>query len=330
MNTTDKVLLLLQQQINQPISGETLARQLGVSRTAIWKAIQKLREQGYLISSQTNQGYRLSSKTDMLDKKEIKQRLIRGFKDWQIETYQTIDSTNRRAKEFAEQNPGQSAIIIADEQTAGRGRLGRKFYSPNKTGLYISICLSPKDLSYESISLITAQTAVSTSRAIETISNESVKIKWVNDLYMRDKKVCGILSEAITDIESNQVQALIIGIGINLSVPDEGFPEELTEIATTVFAPNEMNHCTRNDLAVAVLNQWLLAFNELPDTGFIQEYRKRSNILNKPVRVIQGKEAFNAFAYDIDNRGRLLVKASTGRLHHLSYGEVSIRQLPQH
>ena len=210
MTTKEAVLLYLQEHAGEPISGEKMALALNKSRTSIWKAIQSLKKEGYAIDSSTNKGYTLSENNDVLSEQQINQELIQQHHpiDWVIQTMESTTSTNDLAKLYANQNSTTPAIFISEEQTAGRGRLGRKFVSPAKTGLYISLCLFPT-IALEDLSLITCATAVACVETLEELTGKSLNIKWVNDLFYQDKKVGGILTEVISDFESQQVQSLI-------------------------------------------------------------------------------------------------------------------------
>ena len=236
MKTKEAVLLYLQEHTGEPISGEIMALALNKSRTSIWKAIQSLKKEGYSIESSTNKGYTLSQNNDVLSEQQITQELIQQHHpiDWVIQTMESTTSTNDLAKLYANQNSTTPAIFISEEQTAGRGRLGRKFVSPSKTGLYISLCLFPT-IALEDLSLITCATAVACVETLEELTGKSLNIKWVNDLFYQDKKVGGILTEVISDFESQQVQSLIVGMGINLIDSPQSFPEELHSIVVILL-----------------------------------------------------------------------------------------------
>ena len=219
MTTKEAVLQYLREHIGEAISGEKMALELNKSRTTIWKAIQSLKKEGYTIDSTTNKGYTLSENNDVLSDKEILQELINLHHpiEWHISTMECTTSTNDLAKNYANQHSTTPAIFISEEQTAGRGRLGRVFVSPAKTGLYISLCLFPT-APMEDLSLITCATAVAYLETIKQLTGKSLDIKWVNDLFYREKKVGGILTEVISDFESQQVQALILSL-IHISSP---------------------------------------------------------------------------------------------------------------
>ena len=329
MTTKEAVLLYLQEHAGEPISGEKMALALNKSRTSIWKAIQSLKKEGYAIDSSTNKGYTLSENNDVLSEQEINQELTQQHHpiDWVIQTMESTTSTNDLAKLYANQNSTTPAIFISEEQTAGRGRLGRKFVSPAKTGLYISLCLFPT-IALEDLSLITCATAVACVETLEELTGKSLNIKWVNDLFFQDKKVGGILTEVISDFESQQVQSLIVGMGINLIEARDNFPEELHSIVGSIFSSKkeyEAHSFNRNHFIATFLEKWAFYYENLSKRGFIDSYRKHSNVIGKAIKVIEGKHVYHAFANDIDENGRLIVEKEDKCLHALSYGEVSIR-----
>lgn len=329
MTTKEAVLLYLQEHAGEPISGEKMALALNKSRTSIWKAIQSLKKEGYAIDSSTNKGYTLSENNDVLSEQQINQELIQQHHpiNWVIQTMESTTSTNDLAKLYANQNSTTPAIFISEEQTAGRGRLGRKFVSPAKTGVYISLCLFPT-IALEDLSLITCATAVACVETLEELTGKSLNIKWVNDLFYQDKKVGGILTEVISDFESQQVQSLIVGMGINLIDALDAFPKELHSIVGSIFPSlrEYKEHAfNRNHFIATFLEKWAVYYQNLSKRDFINSYRKHSNVIGKAVKVIEGNHVYHAFAKDIDENGRLIIEKEDKCLHALSYGEVSIR-----
>ena len=329
MKTKEAVLHYLQEHAGEPISGEIMALALNKSRTSIWKAIQSLKKDGYTIESSTNKGYTLSQNNDVLSEQQINQELIQQHHpiDWNIQTMESTTSTNDLAKIYANQNSATPAIFISEEQTAGRGRLGRTFVSPAKSGLYISLCLFPT-AALEDLSLITCATAVACIETIEQLTGKSLDIKWVNDLFYREKKVGGILTEVISDFESQQVQALIVGIGINLIDSPQSFPEELHSIVGSVFSSKEEyneSSFNRNHFIAQFLEKWAFYYQNLSKRDFIESYKEHSNVISKFVNVFEGNQTYSAYAKDIDENGHLIIEKEDKSLHSLSYGEVSIR-----
>ena len=238
MNVKQQVLELLEQKKGDYISGSELAGIAGVSRNAVWKAIKSLQEEGYMIRAITNKGYCLQQENDILSVQSISKYLLPELKCLRLEVHKTIDSTNLRAKEYAAKGEPEGLIVIAEAQTAGRGRMGRSFYSPPVSGVYISFLFRPKFTAQESLFLTTAA-AVAAAETIEETSGQRAEIKWVNDVFCRGKKVCGILTEASVNVETNMLEYAVTGIGFNVREPEGGFPEEIREVAGPIFLHEE-------------------------------------------------------------------------------------------
>ena len=321
--TKESILELLWQNADSYVSGAELARQLGVSRTAVWKAIEQLREDGYAIDSVTNKGHRLSSDSDVLSEEGMRKYLRNSALDLQV--YRSITSTNTVLKTMAEEGAGEGLCLVAGEQTVGKGRRGRSFYSPPNSGLYLSILLRPTLQAADATS-ITACAAVAVAQAIESLAQVKAEIKWVNDIYVDGRKVCGILTEASLDCESGQVNYMIVGIGINTRVPDSDFPEELKNIAGSAFGDRPIPQL-RCRLAAGVLDRLTAYYANLTDKAWFDEYRRRSMVLGKEINILApGREAEPAVALDLDTDFSLIVRTESGELRRLNSGEVSIRQ----
>ena len=315
MSVKNNVLKLLEENRGVFLSGEKMADSLKVSRTAIWKAMRALQNEGYSIDAVTNKGYMLCEDSSMLSKEGIELYLRSGAP---LHFFHSTDSTNKRASALALEGACHGTCVIAGHQTAGRGRLGRSFYSPERQGIYLSVILKP-DFDISKAVLITAAASVATSRAIQTVCGVHPQIKWVNDLYLDGKKICGILTEAITDFESGQITNIVAGIGINCSCED--FPDEIQGIAGGI--PGSYS---KNALAAEVVNQLLDIASNIEARDFIDEYRQSSMVIGKNINVIKtGREPVAAFAEDIDSNGALIVSYSDGTREALTTGEVSIR-----
>lgn len=319
----DKVLLILEENKGTTISGEALARALGVSRAAIWKAIKALSEEGYEITAGTNKGYCLDSNSDVLSMQGIGS-YIRATPQPKLFVYDTVESTNKLAKQLAFDGALHGTCVIANQQTAGRGRLGRSFFSPAHSGIYLSIILRP-ETDMTKASLITTMAAVATARAISSVCGIDPDIKWVNDLYFMGKKICGILSEAVTDFESGRIESVVVGIGINCAPPPDGFPDELKKIAG--FIPGSYTF-SRNQLTAEIITNVMELCEDLSNGNFLEEYRERCLVLGKTIMVYKRgleNEGTIATGLDIDNNGALVVKYPNGVIESLSSGEISIR-----
>lgn len=245
-----------------------------------------------------------------------------------ITTVSVIDSTNTALKDAAISGAPDGSVLIADRQTAGRGRLGRSFYSPENTGLYMSILLRPR-MRTEDVVCITTCAAVAAARGIESIAPVRAQIKWVNDIFINDRKVCGILAEADLNPGTASVNWAVVGIGINLYTPHDGFPADLTGIAGSVFrgeAPENLQDL-RCRLAAAVLDSFMDDYYQLSEKRWHNEYRRRCMVLGRRIHVLSpGKEPEPAEAADIDSDFGLIVRMEDGHLRTLNSGEVSIRQ----
>lgn len=325
MELKHKVLSYLENNKGNSVSGGKLAEKLGVTRSAVWKAIKSLQDEGYCITAVTNKGYCLSEQNDILSAESIKPYLNKKNKDIDIKVFKTIDSTNTYAKTLAQNGAHQGTVVISEEQTAGRGRMGRSFYSPASTGIYMSIILRPK-LSLEDSLLITTSVAVAVSKAIENIAYIDTKIKWVNDIYFGDKKLCGILTEASIDFESGGLEYAIVGIGINVSTMQKNFPDKIKDIATSIF-PNRSPRPVRSALIGEILNNVFECCENITDKKYLDEYRQRSFLLGEDIVVINGESKANAIAVDIDEKARLVVRFDNGEIKALNSGEVSVRKI---
>lgn len=320
--TKDAVRKLLWQNADSYVSGAELAKKLAVTRTAVWKAIEQLRAEGYAIESVTNRGYRLSSKSDVLSEEGLRRYLQNPAVTPRV--YASISSTNTVLKTMAAEGAPEGLALIAGEQTAGRGRMGRSFYSPADSGLYLSLLLRPKIPAAEAVR-ITAAAAVAVCEAIEELSGLETQIKWVNDVLVAGKKVCGILTEAALDCESGQLNYAVVGIGINTAVPAGDFPPELRQIAGAIFGEEKPPEL-RCRLAASVLDRLMDCYARLEDPVVFENYRRRSLVPGKPINILApGKEPEPALALDLAPDFGLLVRLPDGSTRKLNSGEVSVR-----
>ncbi len=325
MSVKSEVLNILENNKGNSVSGQDLAEILSVSRTAIWKAINSLKEEGYIIEATSNKGYSLSTTSDVLYEEGIKQFLNKEFKNNEIFVYKTIDSTNTEAKRKALEGAAHGTVIISEEQTSGRGRLGRDFFSPPQSGIYLSIILKPK-LNIANSILITTAASTAVCSAIDEFTDIKPQIKWVNDIYIGDKKVCGILTEAVTDFESGNIESIVLGIGLNVKTDENDFPEDLRNIASSVFKTNE-SFSNRNKLAAEIINNILNMFETLENREFLKMYKERSFVIGRNIKYKRNNEWTEAFAKDIDDNGGLVVVLNDGQIDVLNSGEISVRRL---
>ncbi len=319
----DIVLTFLETNQGEYISGEKIANSVGVSRNAVWKAIRQLQADGHKIHSTTNKGYCLDNKSDVLSKQSIEKHLNTDV--FSIEVVKSVSSTNTVLRQRAEQGEKEGVVLIAQEQTQGRGRLGRNFFSPINTGIYMSIILRPS-ISAEKSVMITTCAAVAVAKAIEEVAKKQAKIKWVNDIFCDDKKVCGILTEAALAIESGTLAYAVLGIGINVFPPENSFPDEIKDIADSVFDKNNTENNFRSILIARVLENFWEYYKDIENRPHFEEYKKRSMVLSNPITVISGKDSYEATALDLDENFNLKIILPDGEIRHLNSGEVSIRK----
>ncbi len=323
MTIKEKVLEIFELNKGVYFSGEEIAQTLGVSRAAIWKAVKQLQIEGYSIDAVNNKGYCLSIYTDILSPQGIQKYIKASYQNLDLHVLQTIDSTNTLVRQKADQGEPEGFIVAANEQTAGRGRYGRDFYSPSGTGLYFSLLLRPTAYAAEQAVGITTMAAVAMCEAIEEVSDEKPKIKWVNDIFIKGKKVCGILTEGSFGLESGMLEYAVLGAGVNLYAPSGGFPEELQEIAGAVFdrPQNDM----KNRLVAAFINHFLDYYRKGNKEDYTEKYRQYSLVIGKEITVISAKGNQTAFVHGIDDECRLMVEYANGDRAVVSSGEIRIR-----
>lgn len=323
MATKDSVLALFEKNKGIYISGEEIADNLHISRTAVWKAVKKLREEGYHIDAVQNKGYSLSMNTDVLSVQGIQKYLKPGIPWLKTEIFADIDSTNAIVKAKAADGAQEGIVILANGQTNGKGRVGRNFYSPVDTGIYLSVLLRPKCCTAQEALKYTIIAAVSACQAIEKISEETAMIKWVNDIYINEKKVGGILTEGSLSIENGFMDYLVMGIGLNVYSPKNGFPEEIAETAGAIFKKQQNDG--KNRLAAEFLNYFMSYYTEQDNLKYTELYRKKSLAIGKKIKVYKNGKSQNAIGIDVDQECRLIVKYENGKTDSLSSGEISIR-----
>ena len=338
MNTREKLLELLEGNRGVYFSGEEIAGRLCISRAAVWKAVKTLQSAGYAIDAVTNKGYCLARETDILSVQGIRKYLdISDINSsgLNISVVPVAVSTNAIVRESADCGTPEGYVVIANEQTVGRGRLGRSFFSPPGTGIYMSLLLRPENCLSKQAVRITTMAAVAVCEAIEAVSGEKAQIKWVNDIYVRGRKVCGILTEGSFGLESGLLEYAVLGIGINVYQPDGGFPEELRGIAGAVFDSRQED--VKNRMAAEFLNRFFVYYGSdnycreaqhgtgVGAADYVEEYRRRSLVIGKQIVVLSANEAKDAVAIGVDDECRLLVRYADGAEACLSSGEISIR-----
>ena len=327
-NIKENIISILESNKGLFISGEKIANDLNVSRTAIWKAIKSLKNDGYNIHSVSNKGYALSKETDILSSKVIKNNMLKYADKFNFIIHQTVASTNIIARELAINGAESGTVVIAEEQTSGYGRNGKSFFSPYGTGIYMSIILNlKKEKKIFNSSFITTAAAMAVSKSIEEISNENTQIKWVNDVFINGKKVCGILTEGAFSFEDGKLDYAVIGIGVNVNFPKDGFPKELNNIAASINSKNNANSNTKSDIrnilvAKILENLYDYYFN---DVNFYEEYKKRSFLIGKKVSININNKEHIVKVLDIDKTFALVAEFQDGKIDKIVSGSINKR-----
>ena len=257
----------------------------------------------------------------MLDREIIKEKL--SF-EGEVIILEETDSTNNVAKSLAQRGIREGTVIIAKKQTQGRGRMGRSFLSRSENGLYMTLFLKPEFPPAECVNM-TVMCACAVASAIEKISSRKCFIKWVNDIYINDRKVCGILTETSADFVANRLDYAIVGIGINVSDPEDGFDEEIKDIACSVYGKNPPVG-VKNRLVSEIINNFMAYYRNPEDKSYMEKYRAYSNIIGKAVDVYRGDEIISGVCTDIDAYANLVVQTDKGEMR-FSSGDARVRRL---
>lgn len=330
MGSRDTVLSLLREE-DGFLSGQELSRRLGLSRAAVWKAVDALRGAGYEIEARTGLGYRLRAAPDAMTEPEIRSFLGRtAIVGRRLCCFDELDSTNNCAKTLAQSGAPDGTAVTADSQTAGRGRMDRSFQSPRGQGIYLSVLLRPP-LPPDRLPPVTALAGVSVCAAVERVCGVRPGLKWPNDPVLEGKKLCGILTEMSLEAETGRVQSLVLGIGVNVGQGPEDFSPEIREAATSLRQVLG-RPVSRPQLTAALLEELDRAYAALLAgdlSEYLAAYRRRCVNLGKTVRLIPfgGGEGETARAVDIDEAFSLVVRGEDGRERTVRSGEVSVRGL---
>jgi len=321
----EKVLSLLRESQGGYLSGEAMSRALGISRAGVWKAIEGLRQEGYTISSAPNRGYRLEEATDLLREGELSGPLKGCLVGRKLLCLDTIDSTNTECKRQAVAGTAEGLVVTAEEQTGGRGRRGRSFQSPRGGGLYLSALLRPK-LEPGQVRDFTAWVAVAVCDGIEACCGVRPQIKWTNDIILGGRKLVGILTELGLESESNALDYLVTGIGINVGQRPEDFSDEVRPMATSL-AQELGRPVRRAELAVHVIRALDRMYAGFPRNKqeYLAKYRADCITTGKQVQLITPVSRREAYALEIDDDFDLVVELPDGTREVLSAGEVSVR-----
>lgn len=305
------------------ISGQELCNRFGVSRTAVWKAINQLKEAGYEIEAQQNKGYRLMAAPDLMTEAEIKSLMHTEWVAKEVLYFDTIDSTNTKARELAEKGYPSGTLVVADKQESGKGRRGRSWVSPSGTGIFMTLMIKP-DINPNNASMLTLVAALAVAKAITSVTGEEALIKWPNDIVVNGKKVCGILTEM--NAQFDYINHIVVGIGIN--VHNESFPEEISQMASSLMIEAGGKRFHRAQIIAETMSyfeQYYDTFLKTQDlSALVREYDKLLVNRNKSVRVLDPKEPFDGKAMGITSKGELIVDTWESR-KLVSSGEVSVR-----
>lgn len=327
MTSKEQVLQLLNNNLGHYLSGQEMADKLFITRAAVWKAIKALEKDGHTIEAVTNRGYRLKNPVDIIDTAFIQKNISKIWNKTKVLYFDEIDSTNDEAKRQA-MNTKNDLIIIANRQLNGHGRRGRDFYSPENTGLYFSILLHMNN-NIDSIAGITAMAASATATAIDEVvfnGEDTTKIKWVNDIFYNNKKVAGILSEACNFIEDEASNYVIIGFGINVYEPEEGFPKNIKKTAGALLPNSQSNSSIRSALVTSIATN-LIKFST-NNTACLKTYRNKSMLIGCYVSINNFTEDKKIKNYPrvtgINSKYHLLIEYDDGKKGELSSGEVSV------
>lgn len=259
---------------------------------------------------------------DLIDSRKIFEFLNDDLKNKiEIQVLDKTTSTNSLVKELATEK-AEGFVMVAGEQTDGRGRMGRSFFSPGDTGVYMSVLLKPEIKPEDAVQITTAA-AVSVCKALERLDVYNSEIKWVNDIYICNRKVCGILTESSFNSENGILDFAVLGVGVNIYESAEGFPEEIKNIAAAIFRQSEEN--LRNRFIALFLNEFFYYYNNISSRKHMKEYKKRNFVLGKEITVIQGDKTETAKAIDIDENCNLVVESEDGTIKNLYFGEISVR-----
>ena len=323
----DTVLTLLRASGGAFLSGEELSRQLGLSRTAVWKAVDALRRDGYDIEARTGMGYRLAGVPNVLTEAEIRPLLRSSSVVGRVlRCFDEIDSTNTYAKQLALEGGADGTVVTANCQTAGRGRMDRAFQSPRDKGIYLTVLLRP-ELPVERLMPVTALAGVAVCRAVEETCGIRPGLKWPNDPVLNGKKLCGILTELSVEAETGRLQYLVVGIGINVLHTAADFSPDVAEIATSL-AMELGRPVSRPALAAALIGELdrlydALKTGELSD--YLAEYRRDCVNLGKTVQLLSSGGRETVTAVDVDEAFGLVVRSPDGTEKTVRSGEVSVR-----
>jgi BirA family biotin operon repressor/biotin-[acetyl-CoA-carboxylase] ligase len=317
----EEILRLLKDHSSGFLSGEEISRRLKVTRAAIWKRVKHLRALGYEIEASTRTGYRLIRSPDLLTPSEVRPSLRTKWMGRTIHHFHSMDSTNSMAYQLALQGAEEGEIVVAESQKKGRGRLGRKWFSPPLSNLYLSVILRP-EIPPQQASLITLMAAVATAGAIHKFSGLQPTIKWPNDILLRNRKVAGLLNEIHSEMD--RIHFVVLGVGVNLNMDEKMFSKEIRGLATSLKREMGQSISRKAFLQTLLeeLEMWYEAFLREGASPVLKAWREKAKIQGRPVKVISFGEVLVGTAIDVDSDGALVLETKEGERKRVVAGDV--------
>ncbi len=312
MALKNDILLLMEQSRSEVFSGSYLAERFGVSRNAVWKAVNLLKDEGHSIETVGRKGYRLTGDSDLLSEEGIRGFLNEELHGIRLFVEKEVGSTNEEAKRRSISFPGENFVLVSDRQLSGKGRMGRSFYSPAGTGLYLSCVIYPHQQMKRAV-IYTAMAAVAAVRAVSSVCGVHPKIKWINDLYIDGRKTAGILTEAETDLETGEAHRLTVGIGLNITTCV--FPEELKDKVTSIGVQVQ-----RNRLAASIISEFYTLAAEKP-ASFMEEYRRDCFLIGREITFSDGEREYAGKVAGVGD-GCELILDTEGERKYFTHGEI--------
>lgn len=320
-----EILAILKENSSSFVSGQDVSQKFGITRAAVWKYIKQLQNEGYVIESVSKNGYRLINCPDILTSDEIAGYLRTAYIGRRILHYDSIDSTNNKARELAEKGEPEGTVVVSESQTKGKGKTGRQWYSEAYKGIWMSIILRP-DIAMSSVNLITQIGCAAVGAAVESFA-DAVQIKWPNDVLIHGKKFCGILTESSGEMD--ETDYVIPGIGINVNQSEDEFPEELISKATSLKIELK-REIIRQKLISDILNEFEMRYNRIKQHENMDEAldycRKHSNLIGKTILLARNGRKLKAQVMELNNQGQLSIRYEDGTTENIIAGEISVLQ----
>ncbi|MBN1623707.1 MAG: biotin--[acetyl-CoA-carboxylase] ligase [Clostridia bacterium] len=318
-----RILDLIYKNIGSFVSGQRICEELCISRTAVWKHIKSLNAEGYKIVSSEGKGYKLTDTPDILNDYEITRRLVKNIP---VYFYERLDSTNNKAKELAQDSNDEICLVVCSIQQGGRGRMGRMFESANDKGVWCSFILKPH-IEPENALLITIAAATAVAKTLETAYEIKPGIKWPNDIIIKGKKVCGILSEM--NCETNSINYIILGIGINISQKPDDFTKETAMIADSMYGITGQKMLRSEIIASLCYNiqEVYSAILKGNSDEILKNWKRYTITDGEEISILKNGESISAKAIGINYQGMLIAEHENGSRKEYNSGEISIKRI---